>query len=269
MRQPAASLHCAVSIFIESGVASMTGKMDVVTGNKSLQRVHELIANRISTKNARIYEAGGGSATSLPLDIFNSAHVTVVDIDEGQLQRNRYAETKILGDIQTQAFSRDSFEIVVCYNVIEHLDAPDEAIAQFYHALVPGGILFIAAPNPESLSGWITKITPHWFHVQFYRLIGYKDAGQPGQVPFPTVFHRVVSPSALIEFCRKIGFNVLYFQKYKGMVYENIAQRRPVLGKLLNIAVHVANALMLWRDDLRNGDYHIVLEKPITIKSHK
>ena len=54
----------------------------------------------------------------------------------------------------------------------------------------------------------------------------------------------------------------MYFQAYKGMVYENMAQRRPLLGRLLNLTVQAANALVLWRKDLRNGDYHIVLEKP-------
>ena len=242
----------------------MSEDMNPINDEQSLQQVQELIVKRISTTNARIYEAGGGSGSCLPSNILANAHVTVVDIDEAQLQRNQYANTKLLGDIQTQAFPQDSFELIVCYNVVEHLNAPDQAINQFFDALVPGGLLFIAAPNPESLSGWITKMTPHWFHVQFYRLIlGYKDAGQPGRVPFPTVFHRVVSPTALIDFCRKIGFNILYFQKYKGMVYENMAQRSPVLGSLLNITVQLANALMLWRKDLRNGDYHIVLERPI------
>ena len=247
----------------------MSENMSLVTGQNSLRKVHELIANRISTKTIRIYEAGGGSVSCLASDILNSAHVTVVDIDEEQLQRNKYAETKILGDIQTQAFARDSFELIVCYNVIEHLNAPDQAINHFFHALVPGGLVFIAAPNPESFSGWITRMTPHWFHVQFYRVLGYKDAGQPGRHPFPTVFHRIVSPSALVDFCRKIGFNVLYFQKYKGMVYENMAQRSPVLGSLLNMTVQLANALILWRKDLRNGDYHIVLERPITSQIQK
>jgi hypothetical protein len=46
------------------------------------------------------------------------------------------------------------------------------------------------------------------------------------------------------------------------MIYENMAQWRPVLGKLLNLAVQMANALTLWRKDFRSGDYHIVLEKP-------
>jgi SAM-dependent methyltransferase len=189
--------------------------------------------------------------------------VTVVDIAEGQLQRNRYAETRVLGDIQTQTFPRDSFDLVVCYNVIEHLDAPDQAIGRFYQALAPGGLLFIGAPNPKSLSGWLAKMTPHWFHVQFYRwVLGYKRAGEPGMHPFPTVFHPVVDPTTLADFCRGLGFNIVYFQLYQAMIYENLSQRRPVIGGLLNIAVQLANALVLWRKDLRDGDYHIILERP-------
>jgi SAM-dependent methyltransferase len=134
----------------------------------------------MSAKNLRIYEAGGGWVSCLPSDVLKGGHVTVVDIDEAQLQRNKYAKEKILGDIQTREFAPGSFDLIVCYNVIEHLNAPDRAIDRFYRALTPGGLLFIAAPNPESLSGWITKITPHWFNVQFYRwILGYKDAGQP------------------------------------------------------------------------------------------
>ena len=245
----------------------MSEDMNPINDEQSLQQVQELIVKRISTTNARIYEAGGGSGSCLPSNILANAHVTVVDIDEAQLQRNQYANTKLLGDIQTQAFPQDSFELIVCYNVIEHLNAPDRAIERFYEALVPGGLLFIGAPNPESFSGWITRLTPHWFHVQYYRLVlGYKNAGQPGNVPFPTVFERIVVPSALITFCRELGFNVLYFCEYKGMVYENLSERRPLLGRLLYAAIKIANALVLWRKDLGNGDYHIVLEKPLGSK---
>ena len=211
----------------------------------------------------RIYEAGGGSASCLPADFLARGRVTVVDIDEVQLQRNTYAHQKILGDIQQKEFPENSFDLIACFNVIEHLDAPDKAITQFFRALGGGGLLFIGAPNPQSFSGWITRITPHWVHVQYYRrVLGYKTAGRPGSVPFPTIFNPIVSPSKLIEFCRALGFNVLYFCEYKGMVYENTTQRRPVLGRLLNLAVGCANAFVLWRKELRNGDYHIILEKP-------
>ena len=239
-----------------------------MTGKKSLNKVHSILASWLSSKQVRIYEAGGGSAPSIPGDVLTNAQVTVVDIDQSQLNKNHYASTKILGDIQTHAFPRGSFDLVVCHNVIEHLTAPDLAIEQFYRALTPGGLLFIAAPNPLSFSGWVTKLTPHWFHVWYYRhVLGYKAAGQPGTVPFPTIFHRIVRPQELLDFCRRLGFEVLYFCEYRGMVYEYLDHKRPLLGKLLNLTVQALNTLTLWRKDLRNGDYHVVLEKPLAIEA--
>ncbi len=238
--------------------------MPPMFGNASLQEAQSILVNRFAATATRVYEAGGGSASWVPSEIRNGSHTTVVDIDETQLRNNEYATVKILGDIQTQEFPSGTFELVICYNVIEHLDAPDKAIAQFFHALAPGGLLFIGAPNPSSFSGWMTKFTPHWFHIAYYRyVLGYKSAGKPGSVPFPTVFHRVVSPPALIEYCKNLGFNIVYFCEYEGMIYQNMRQRSPLIGELLRTAVSFLNALTLWHKDLRNGDYHIVLEKPI------
>jgi SAM-dependent methyltransferase len=242
--------------------------MIVTTGKASLQKVHSILSNRFANKSVRIYEAGGGSSSCLPSGLLQNAQVTAVDIDAGQLQRNRYAETKILGDIQTQEFSSSTFDLVVCYNVVEHLNAPDRAIELFYQSLTPGGLLFIAAPNPQSFSGWVTRATPHWLHVQYYRhVLRYRDAGQPGKTPFPTVFDRILWLPSLIDFCHSLGFNVIYCCEYRGMIYENMAERRPLLGKFLNLTVQALNAVTLWRKDLRNGDYHIVLEKPPRIEN--
>lgn len=234
----------------------------------ALRQMHEILIDRFRGKQIRIFEAGGGSASCLPLSSFDHPKITVVDIDETQLRNNSYASDKILGDIQTYSFPPNSFDLVVCYNVIEHLDSPDKAITQFDDALAPGGLLVIAAPNPESLSGMVTRLTPHWFHVWFYRhILGDKNAGQPGAHPFPTVFHRVVSPNALREFCEKRGLEVIYFKQYEGVTYSRLRER-PLIGRLLAAATGVMNALMLGRRDLRQGDYHVIFQKLGTSVAH-
>jgi SAM-dependent methyltransferase len=235
--------------------------MTTETYRSSLQALHAVLENRLPSKNTRIYEAGGGSASFIQLNFLEGARITVVDIDEVQLQNNRYADHKILGDIQSHGFPPNSFELVVCYNVIEHLTSPDQAIRLFFNSLSPGGLLVIGAPNPKSLSGWVTKLTPHWFHVWYYRFIlGHRLAGQPGSVPFRTIYHPIVTPAALIDFCQRLGFQVIYFREYEGEQYERIKQQKPLIGTLLNTTVDVANALT--RKDLRKSDFHIVLEKP-------
>lgn len=236
--------------------------MTLETYRSSLQAVHALLKARLPPNKTRIYEAGGGSTSFIQLDFLEDPCITVVDIDEVQLKNNSYADKKILGDIQTHAFPPGSFELVVCYNVIEHLTAPDRAIEHFYRALSPGGLLVIGAPNPVSFSGWVTRITPHWFHVWYYRFIlGDKLAGKPGQLPFRVVYHPIVTPARLIDFCQQLGFRVIHFLEYEGDHYERVQQQNRLLGTLLIAAVGVANVLTLSRRDLKKGDYHIVLEK--------
>lgn len=239
--------------------------MTPATPESSLQAVRELFASKFSDRSIRIYEAGGGSASlALEPNMLKRGTVTVVDIDDVQLQKNSYADCKILGDIQTHAFPDSSFELIVCHNVIEHLEAPHQAIDLFFNALAPGGFLFIGAPNPSSFSGWVTKITPHWFHVWYYRLfLGFRTAGQPGHAPFRTVYHPIVTPKRLIPYCHKLGFRTVYFQEYQGYLLELVSQRHPFLGAILGSLVTTLNALILWRKDLRNGDFHLILEKPI------
>jgi SAM-dependent methyltransferase len=230
--------------------------------NLALNHIRDVIADRFREKKIRIYEAGGGSVSILPLSRLDHPIISVVDLDEAQLRNNTYADVKILGDIQAYSFPPNSFDIVVCKEVIEHLDYPDQAIRQFHDALAPGGILFIGAPNPASLSGFVTKYTPHWFHVWFYRMVlRRQNAGEPGHPPFPTIYHRIVHPVALTDFCTRLGFSVVYFSEVTGWNYLNIREARPILGRLLYAAVGMLNIFTLGRRDLRNSDYLVLFEK--------
>jgi SAM-dependent methyltransferase len=237
---------------------------NTISPDVALHELQEFLADRLRGRSVRIYEAGGGSMSKLPLSSLNSRVITVVDIDETQLRNNCYADVKILGDIQSYVFPPNSFDLVVCYNVIEHLTAVDQAVKQFHHALAPGGLLLIGAPNPESFFGIVTKYSPHWFHVWFYRVIlREKNAGKPGQMPFRTIYHPIVSPNALLEFCTLIGFEPIYFNLYIGSNYTSVGKTRPIIGWLINIAISFTNAITFGRLNLALGDYHAVLQKPL------
>src|SRR5262245_5829480 len=103
-------------------------------GELSLQAADKFLADRFRGAHLRIYEAGGGSASCLSAWLLKNAQVTVVDLDEFQLEKNSFAHKKIHGDIQFHEFPNESFELIVCYNVIEHLQFPDRAIRLFLNA---------------------------------------------------------------------------------------------------------------------------------------
>jgi SAM-dependent methyltransferase len=231
------------------------------SSEQALQSLHYFISQKFTGKQARIYEAGGGSSSYLPPAVLRQAEIVVVDIDEEQLKRNTYATTKILGDIQQVSFPKNRFNLITCYNVLEHLKAPDVAVRRFSEALAPAGLLVIGAPNPRSFSGFAARLAPHWFHVWYYRFVLHlKDAGKPGHGPFPIVYHPVVDPDVLINFAATHGLTPKHCELYESSTFSLIKMQRPWVGKIIYALLGVMSRLVGKRN-LLLGDYHIVFEK--------
>ena len=188
------------------------------------------------------------------------ADITVVDIDDDQIRNNTYARTKIRGDIQTHDFSGENFDLVVCNYVIEHIERPDKALINFASALAPSGLVVIAAPNPHSFTGAITKYTPHWFHVFFYRVVlGNKAAAGPAPRRSGRSTTLLFRP---INFSNSAGATDIassISRCSKSVQLGNLRQRRPALSKVLHAFIRTLEIVS--RSSLRLGDFHLVLEK--------
>lgn len=238
--------------------------IELVAGEarESLLGVHEVLRRELPQGRLAIYEAGGGSSSFLPTDVLGRSHVTVVDIDADQVRNNTYADEAILGDVQTYRFAPETYDVVICYNVIEHLPDVEAALLNFRHALKPGGMILIGAPNPRSLSGVVTKYSPHWFHVWFYRNIrGIKTAGLPGEAPFPTFFHPLVTLSKLEAFAAAHGLEVIYRREVESPRYPEMRRRKPLFAALVDAGAALMNAVLPRGTDVRRGDYHVMLRK--------
>jgi SAM-dependent methyltransferase len=223
----------------------------------------EILAAHLPNRKLHVYEAGGGSTSWLPPDVLARSDIVVVDIDERQLENNRYAQRKVLGSIESCTFPAASFDLIVCFNVIEHLESPPAAIERFSDALRPGGLLLIGAPNPQSLSGLVTRFTPHAFHVWYYRVVLKKtDAGHPGQPPFPVVYHPIVAPDALLAYCGKLGLETVYREDCKSGRDETTMRSRPWLSAVLRATIATMNLIFLGTRNFGLADYRVILQKP-------
>jgi SAM-dependent methyltransferase len=263
MNKPA-TIDFAQATFAEMAAAHPQSLLELPPGEarESLLAVHRILGAKLPPGRLKIYEAGGGSTSFLPLDVLHRGHVTVVDIDENQICNNDYAQQRILGDVQSYRFPPGSFDLVICYNVIEHLPDVEAALKGFCAALKQGGLVLIGAPNPKSLSGVVTKYSPHWFHVWFYRHVrGLRNAGLPGQAPFPTIFHPLVTPSNLDTFASRNGLEVIYRKEYESPRFPEMRRRKPMLAALIDAAAAVMNFLIRGTLDVRHGDYHVILRK--------
>ncbi|MEJ7615965.1 MAG: class I SAM-dependent methyltransferase [Pyrinomonadaceae bacterium] len=66
-------------------------------------------------------------------------------------------------DAKTALLTTDSYDIIALWHVIEHLPDPLETLQAAAEKLLPGGILILAAPNPEAFQFRVLK--RYWTHV--------------------------------------------------------------------------------------------------------
>jgi SAM-dependent methyltransferase len=161
---------------------------------------------------------------------FHDAHIVGIDLDADALARNTRINEKVLGDILTYPFEAETFDAVVCQDVLEHLSDPTKALQNFARWVKPGGKIILGFPNVMTAKGLITKFTPHAFHLWFYRrILGSEKAGTPGYGPYKTYLRFAISPRGIRRRAKRLGLEVERFKLSEG----GFQARSRVIGRLL------------------------------------
>ena len=116
----------------------------------------------------RVLDAGCGTGYGLAMLLAEGPEsVTGVDISEEALAEagTRLGDEAELvrADARDLPFDDDSFDMVVCFEVIEHMERQPEALDELKRVMRPGGVLLMSSPNPDVYPPG----NPH--HVREYR----------------------------------------------------------------------------------------------------
>ncbi|MDH3264987.1 MAG: class I SAM-dependent methyltransferase [Paracoccaceae bacterium] len=200
------------------------------------KRLLEIMQERPPEDGAlRILEAGGGSRSYIRLP--HQMHVTTIDISPEQIAQNTTSDMAIVGDLATHDFGESRFDIVVCWNVLEHVPEVTNAIQHLVETVDEGGLFVVRGPDPRSMKGVITDLTPHWVHVRFHRhVLGRPNAGKPGFAPFPTELEADAGPELLRNAFAAAGLEVIYEDRFVGDHVVSLKQRYPVIHALYSAA---------------------------------
>jgi len=204
----------------------------------------------------RVLDAGCGFQLPIPL---NTGHITGIDISRRALERNEHAHEKILGDITSYPLQR-SYDVVVCWDVLEHLRDPRAALRNLASALKPGGMMVVGMPELFSAKGLLTRLMPHWLKVWYFRhVMGNPDAGQPGGAPFRTFLR--LTPAGVAREAERLGLQTALFVRYRTGVGEALRARSLVARATWRVA---ALTLRVCGRDPEASDALIVLTYPAT-----
>jgi SAM-dependent methyltransferase len=163
----------------------------------------------------------------------------------------------IQGDLCSIVFPEQSFDVVYCAYVLEHLQDATAALNNLLRALQPGGLMVLRVPDPGTARGFVTRNTPFWFHVLYHRWVMKRPmAGKPGYAPYPTYYDPVIFMSGMQAYAHANGLRChgLFADKF-------VRDGKGIAGVCFRAGARVIELLSLGRLTSQYNDLVYLLEK--------
>jgi SAM-dependent methyltransferase len=210
-----------------------------------------------SVAKPRVLDAGCGRRPQLGLR--PSAHVVGLDRDLGEIAANVSIDEAITGDVQTHRFATETFDVVVCTYVLEHVDRPLDALENLLHALKPGGLLVVAISNVWSLKAIVAKWTPQRIHaLLWHRAYPYEQSRRD---PFPTVLSGALRLRRLRRHLQRRGMTVVDEARYESEMQVALRRKIRLVGGRWHAAALGVRVVTLGVVDPVHSDLMLVLRK--------
>jgi len=199
--------------------------------------VYTQTAARLTAQSNRVLDIGCGHAAPALMNL-PASDVIKIGIDAvDSLSKPEDANTFVLrADCSRLPFAADSFDLVMCRSVLEHLEHPDLVFSEVRRVLTPQGRMLFLTPNWWDYVSLGSSLIPNRLHPRLVKLM----TGRAEKKTFPTFYQAnttqrlrsladkaglaVVSLETLREHPHYLQFNSLAYSI--GLVYEQLLQRR-------------------------------------------
>ena len=207
-----------------------------------------------------ILEAGCGQHWPLKLGEIKF-RLTGVDLDKEALAYrvnvSRDLDEAIVADLRIVDLGTRKFDVIYNAFVLEHVENAALVLENFSRWLNPGGLVILKLPDRDSVFGFLTNLTPFWFHVIYHKyVLGRENSGKPGFGPYPTHYDKIVSRKGIREFCDTHRFTIKEERGLGSYVIES--GMRALLIRSIAITV---GTLSLGKLPWRHNNLTYVLEK--------
>jgi len=211
-----------------------------------------------------ILEAGCGTTWGLDLTGLKY-RLTGIDLDQAALEvrlnLHNDLDEAICGDLRTVSIKDESYDVIFNSYVLEHISGAEQVLINFSKWLKLNGLLILVIPNRDSVWGFITRLTPFWFHVIISKYImGKKDAGRPGHAPYPTFYDKVVSRRGIYQFCTAHGL----FVKEEYSVGHGRRNQKWFVFVVTRVFVYLAYVLSLGQLSAKHANSIFVIQKGLS-----
>jgi SAM-dependent methyltransferase len=167
--------------------------------------------------------------------------VVGVDLDP-RVGSNPNLDEGIVASATQLPFPASSFDLVVCDNVLEHVDEPARVMSEVARVLRPGGRFLAKTPNRKHYMPLISRMTPTSFHRWVNRLRGRNESDT-----FRTQY-RINTPRDVELHARSCGLEVEKIRLIEGRPeYLRIAAVTYLVGAVYERLVNSTDMLARFR----------------------
>ncbi|MDO8480144.1 MAG: class I SAM-dependent methyltransferase [Candidatus Rokubacteria bacterium] len=209
----------------------------------------------------RVLEAGCGSLSNIRLG--SNVRIVGIDVSAEALAQNATIHEGIQANLETSDLGDSEYDLIVCWDVLEHLAKPTNVVRKFLRAVKPGGLILLALPNVLSLKGLVAKYTPLSFHFLVHRLIYGQRAGiAPGYEVCPTYLCYSIAPRSIARLATHHAFDVDLFSTYESGMQRRFRERFGLVGKPWQVVRVLVCLLSIGIIDAEATDCILILRRP-------
>jgi 2-polyprenyl-3-methyl-5-hydroxy-6-metoxy-1,4-benzoquinol methylase len=203
----------------------------------------------INTSFTKALEYGPGSGIYLPIlsnyfDMVIAADVEMAYLSGIQTSVKSFGNLQLeVDNIQDSHFLNESFDLVLCSEVLEHVSSPDKALNNLYRILAPGGIAIVTTPQRYSLMELFCKIAFLPGVINLVRFVYQESILESGHISLKTY-------AELNAMINQVGFEVIDHDKF-GLYIPLVAEFGGTFGgrfiEFIGKSLHKTSlSWMLW-----------------------
>lgn len=133
----------------------------------------DVLLNKItSNKKIQILDVGAGTGDDVKtLHKFGFIHVVDINQDALDLIPNTLVLEKKCCDVCELPYENNLFEVIVAFDVLEHIEKDHQAVSEIFRVLKPGGFFIFTVPAYQ----WLFSTHDHYLnHVRRYNKTNIK-----------------------------------------------------------------------------------------------
>jgi len=165
------------------GFSHVDGTVEFYSRVNALLEPHFTVLDLGAGRGEQLYRDPTSYRTKLTLIKGKVAKLIGVDVDEAVLGNPFLDEAKVIRIGEPYPFADDTFDLIFCDWVLEHVDNPAEFASEIARVLKPGGWLCARTPNRWGMIGLFSSLIPNDAHAG---LLAKLQDGRESRDVFPT-----------------------------------------------------------------------------------